>query len=866
MVTEEVIREVKALLGETQLTHEELSALLSRPMVTATTKAQAAQIEDITRSLSDLLVRNLECGNFTLLAEHIVLVAGDLLPDFDPYAPSKIGLQRIGVLKNAVFFFRAWARTVMDLCVPDSLLKVVHRGYLRSAPNISKSDIVENVFEGAEGESRAADVCQTTEDAQQSSNGPSIDDRSSTAGERLRGIVRHAGAGVYDTKGHRWKSAEITTATSCGDAVPASVRAVSHMAAEHGGYENDRSCHTAQSATPASLPSPSCAPVRPGSIVPPEVLHTLWDRLLTTLMHLLALDVVPCTRNLVSESLRCLLVLMSYDMRASTENPFLHHMQLNPSEMVAYTTALVRLCLIDGPMPSEKGAHSDSSGKRADALRLTQASKAPISKATPQTSSSDTLSSAPNSFMSGLVQALASPWGVLSSAFSSSSSDTSHCPDMSISSESCQLLLVTAYSHLLSQGNKCLQALGNLKDGPEARVGAVSERNKEDMLTVPFARLYSHLCDATDYNLLLLYTLLYNNREFFAYVVSRTADLDLLLLPLLETLYSQEIFSDYTVYMIIVNILLLSQESQFVEAMFTSPSTQPLEWFTDRSLKDASVGDVVVLVLLRVIQGNLSGERDEFVSETCMAVLSNMAPRILRLHSFTSQRLVALYTMLSKHFIRSTKRQKMDGKIENGDNRERKGSDYEDVTTGDGRGLQHVLAQTREASPPKCQSTSTSPSKDSSSQHPDLASRGVGKVLLGLLRVITTVLSSRLRHNTTLVYCVLVDREAFFSLAQNIPFFAPLVSPIHTLASLMEAKFDVAHQGKDLSSVDVVMETISSATQLLPDDRLPRPHLPTFKYEQVPSPWEFFLPYIWAAVLRENPLFSQNVDYALFNE
>lgn len=65
-----------------------------------------------------------------------------------------------------------------------------------------------------------------------------------------------------------------------------------------------------------------------------------------------------------------------------------------------------------------------------------------------------------------------------------------------------------------------------------------------------------------DRTILLLYYLLHGNPQFISYVQSRT-DLDTLLLPLLHILYHSFEQKPQQIYMILIIILILSQDESF---------------------------------------------------------------------------------------------------------------------------------------------------------------------------------------------------------------------------------------------------------------------------------------------------------------
>ncbi|GFY85032.1 hypothetical protein Acr_03g0018060 [Actinidia rufa] len=71
-----------------------------------------------------------------------------------------------------------------------------------------------------------------------------------------------------------------------------------------------------------------------------------------------------------------------------------------------------------------------------------------------------------------------------------------------------------------------------------------------------------HLCLADETAVLLLYSLVHGNSDFLEYVLVRT-DLDTLLMPMLETLYNASKRTSNQIYMVLIILLILSQDSSF---------------------------------------------------------------------------------------------------------------------------------------------------------------------------------------------------------------------------------------------------------------------------------------------------------------
>ncbi|KAJ1423853.1 Dyggve-Melchior-Clausen syndrome protein [Sesbania bispinosa] len=139
---------------------------------------------------------------------------------------------------------------------------------------------------------------------------------------------------------------------------------------------------------------------------------------------------------------------------------------------------------------------------------------------------------------------------------------------------------------------------------------------------------------------LLLYSLLQGNSAFLEYVLVRT-DVDTLLMPILEALYNAPRKTANQIYMLLIILLILSQDSSFNASIYKLILTG-VPWYKERLLHQTSLGSLMVIILIRTVQYNLSKLRDVYLHTTCLATLANMAPHVHRLSAYASQRLVSL--------------------------------------------------------------------------------------------------------------------------------------------------------------------------------------------------------------------------------
>jgi len=212
-------------------------------------------------------------------------------------------------------------------------------------------------------------------------------------------------------------------------------------------------------------------------------------------------------------------------------------------------------------------------------------------------------------------------------------------------------------------------------------------------LTVNFELLFESfgVTAHTEPGALLLYTLLQASPTFAASLAVRS-DLDTLVLPLLRTLYfatslRHHVAQDYApsktstssnghprrnseasvsasaslqncpfrsisqLYVIIILLLLFSQDASFGADAFRRVMVPTVPWYKERYLKDISLGSVLILALLRCLTFNLNRQNDAFLLSNCCAVLMNLSPSVVELHEYAALRLTALAVSVIKRYL-----------------------------------------------------------------------------------------------------------------------------------------------------------------------------------------------------------------------
>ncbi|XP_029548200.1 dymeclin isoform X2 [Salmo trutta] len=372
---------------------------------------------------------------------------------------------------------------------------------------------------------------------------------------------------------------------------------------------------------------------------------------------------------------------------------------------------------------------------------------------------------------------------------------------------------------LSNQSLLLLLVLANLTDGPNDcpnpyRQAVTCFKNTQDTSSIPteqhhtfqinFNSLYTALCEQqrSDQATLLLYTLLHQNTNMRNYMLSRT-DMENLVVPILEILYHVEDRNSHHVYMALIILLILTEDDTFNRSIH-EVVLKNIKWYSERQLTEISLGSLLILVVIRTIQYNMTRTRDKYLHTNCLAALANMSAQFRCLHQYAAQRIISLFALLSKKHNK-------------------------------------VLEQAT-------QSLRGPRGADDSSVLPDYAQdlNVIEEVIRMMLEIINSCLSNSLHHNPNLVYALLYKRELFEQFRTH-PSFQDIMQNLDTVIGFFSQRLEAA--GSDLS-VERVQEVIMKGAQALPNDRLKKfPEL-KFKYVEEDQPEDFFIPYVWSLVFN----------------
>lgn len=330
---------------------------------------------------------------------------------------------------------------------------------------------------------------------------------------------------------------------------------------------------------------------------------------------------------------------------------------------------------------------------------------------------------------------------------------------------------------------------------------------------VDYSALFATLCSTlhSDQTTLLLYLLLHRNSQMKMYILSKT-NVDLLIIPILKILYTAQDRNSHHIYMALIILLILSEDDLFNKAVH-DVMLKNITWYTERAMSEVSLGGLLILVVIRTIQFNMTRMRDKYLHTNCLAALANMSGQFRGLHPYVTQRIVSLFENLAKKHIRI---------------------------------LQEINCR-------------ADPRDDAASDlMQDL--NVLEEVLRMVLEIINSCLANQLAHNPNFVYTLLYKRECFDHFRTR-PTFQDIIQNIDSVLSYFSSKLDVSNN--DLS-VNEVLEIIQEGALHWSGDRMKKfPDL-KFKYVEEEQPEEFFIPYVWSLVYHSSNLYWNPSNIRLF--
>ncbi|XP_070635130.1 dymeclin isoform X3 [Bos indicus] len=373
---------------------------------------------------------------------------------------------------------------------------------------------------------------------------------------------------------------------------------------------------------------------------------------------------------------------------------------------------------------------------------------------------------------------------------------------------------------------------------------------------INFNSLYMALCEqqTSDQATLLLYTLLHQNSNIRTYMLART-DMENLVLPILEILYHVEERNSHHVYMALIILLILTEDDGFNRSIH-EVMLKNITWYSERVLTEISLGSLLILVVIRTIQYNMTRTRDKYLHTNCLAALANMSAQFRSLHQYAAQRIVSytcrhlrryVYVLDKLYFPHShcsTLQHCFSTLSDNGE--ELLSLTCSHILRSYASSLFSLLSKKHN----KVLEQATQSLRGSLSSNdvplPDYAQdlNVIEEVIRMMLEIINSCLTNSLHHNPNLVYALLYKRDLFEQFRTH-PSFQDIMQNIDLVITFFSSR--LLQAGAELS-VERVLEIIKQGVVALPKDRLKKfPEL-KFKYVEEEQPEEFFIPYVWSLV------------------
>ncbi|XP_060233021.1 dymeclin isoform X2 [Meriones unguiculatus] len=425
-------------------------------------------------------------------------------------------------------------------------------------------------------------------------------------------------------------------------------------------------------------------------------------------------------------------------------------------------------------------------------------------------------------------------------------------------------------SPLANQSLLLLLVLVNLTDAPDTpnpyRQAITSFKNTQDSSPFPssiphafqinFNSLYTALCEqqTSDQATLLLYTLLHQNSNVRTYMLART-DMENLVLPILEILYHVEERNSHHVYMALIILLILTEDDGFNRSIH-EVILKNITWYSERVLTEISLGSLLILVVIRTIQYNMTRTRDKYLHTNCLAALANMSAQFRSLHQYAAQRIIS-YTcrhlrryvyVLDKLYVPrshcSTPQHCFSALSDNGE--ELLSLTCSHILRSYASSLFSLLSKKHNKVLEQATQSLSGSLSSSDVPLPDYAQdlSVIEEVIRMMLEIINSCLTNSLHHNPNLVYALLYKRDLFEQFRTH-PSFQDIMQNIDLVISFFSSR--LLQAGAELS-VERVLEIIKQGVVALPKDRLKKfPEL-KFKYVEEEQPEEFFIPYVWSLV------------------
>lgn len=374
-----------------------------------------------------------------------------------------------------------------------------------------------------------------------------------------------------------------------------------------------------------------------------------------------------------------------------------------------------------------------------------------------------------------------------------------------------------------------------------------TEEEKDTQKTIEFTMNFDSLFESfgrilhTEVGALMFYSLLKASPSFSETLVARS-DSDTLVLPLLRTLYfaSQSntyMAKDYAyhknssksetsdgintamdirscpfrsqsqLYVIIILLLIFSQDSSFGRDAFRRITLPNILWYKERHLKHINLGSILFLTMLRLVLFNLNRLHDPFMLNNSCAILMNLSPSIVDLHEYASMRLASVAVSVMKRHL------KLRTKVLNDNDASAIDELEGDLTTPLGM---------------------------------------YAEVAHNLLSILVDCLAPRkIERNLHLVYALVYHQADFVKIFKTSKKVYPSKKTERILSITQTASSIIQEEGarsapKALRLLEMQIDTLKSAAE---KKRRKEQDDFTFNYEEEADPEVFFVPYVWEVIV-----------------
>ncbi|PRP74386.1 hypothetical protein PROFUN_10284 [Planoprotostelium fungivorum] len=404
------------------------------------------------------------------------------------------------------------------------------------------------------------------------------------------------------------------------------------------------------------------------------------------------------------------------------------------------------------------------------------------------------------------------------------------------------LFLLLVLSHRNSVHNPFHEVLSTIRNTSYDHLDAdaVIPNSSQE---ISYLKLYQSMCDRIhhDGTILLLYYLLHRNSEFRAFILCRT-DIDIMVVPLLRLLYKTIGHKPQLTYMTLICVFIMSGDS-FFNKNIQDLRVDSVPWINSlRSVTSVSVSDLTILVFVKIIQVNISTIRDAYLHTNCLATLANLSLYICDIHSQAANRIVKLYELLCKKYMRTA-----------GIPFQRDGTTLSVVVDGVGGATQNGL-------PSHVNRETSDDDSIHSEEGTELAT--YSDLLNTMLQILNNIITHNLTRNPNMMYAILYQKELFCSSPLE-PRYKEYLDNIQTAIRHFEKSLTSQQEDLELSSEDILVIIKRQSLSWTGQGLTPQAQS-QYRYEDESNSEEFFTPYIWSLVVSQVNLIWDRSRMMLF--